>query len=92
MCKATLEIFWPRVTGLCDETKADNMDDRDALSSARIGALSGGHSIVTLSDGLRLEYISDDTLPVGYRLCGADELIRRYFPEGVIGCSPSATS
>lgn len=70
MCKATLEMFWDD-----GASRYDNLDDRMAVSSARISALAGGHAIATLSDGLRLEYVSDDTLPVGYRMSNADEVI-----------------
>ena len=65
MCKATLEIFWDDAV-----SRTDNLDDRYALSSARLSALAGGHAIVTLSDGYRAEYISDDAEPVGYRTEG----------------------
>jgi hypothetical protein len=60
--KATLEIFWPDKV-----SRTDNLDDRYALSSARLSALVGGHAIVTFSDGFRVELLSDDTVPIGYR-------------------------
>jgi hypothetical protein len=60
--KATLEIFWPDKV-----SRTDNLDDRYALSCARLSALCEGHAIVVLSDGFRAEYISDDTVPIGYR-------------------------
>lgn len=63
MCKATLEMFWPDKV-----SRTDNLDDRYALSSARLSALAGGHAIVVLSDGFRAEYISDDNEPLGYRM------------------------
>lgn len=63
MCKATIEMFWE--DGV---SRYDNLDDRMAVSSARLSALAGGHAIATLSDGLRAEYLSDDTEPIGYRM------------------------
>jgi len=77
--KATLEIFWDDSV-----SRYDNLPDGYAVVSARLSALAGGHAIVVLSDGLRLEYVSDETLPIGYRMSNANDLIRRYFPE-VIG-------
>jgi hypothetical protein len=69
--KATLEIFWDDAV-----SRYDNLDDRYALSSARLSALAGGHAEVVLSDGMVFGYVSDDVDPKGYRAYG---------PEGVIG-------
>lgn len=77
--RAMLEIFWPDKV-----SRTDNLDDRYALSCARLSAFCGGHAIVTLSGGLRLEYISDDAVPIGYRMKNADEVIGHYFRR-VIG-------
>jgi len=77
--QATLEIFWTDKV-----SRYDNLDDRYALSCARLSALVGGHAITTLSDGMVFEYVSDDTVPVGYRMRNADEVIGHFF-ERVIG-------
>jgi hypothetical protein len=69
--KATLEIFWDNAV-----SRTDNLDDRYALSCSRLSALAGGYAIVTLSDGLRAEYVSDDTESVGYRLTIDDDAPR----------------
>lgn len=60
--QATLEMFWD--DGV---SRYDNLPDDIGLSSARIAALSGAHAILRLSDGLCVEYISDNNEPVGYR-------------------------
>jgi hypothetical protein len=82
--KATLEIFWPDKV-----SRTDNLDDRYALSCARLSALCEGHAIVTLSDGFRVEYISDETAPVGYRAYGPGEIVGYGYKtndqKGVIG-------
>lgn len=60
--QATLEMFWDDAV-----SRYDNLPDSIGLSSARIAALSGGHATLTLSDGLCVQFISDDNEPVGYR-------------------------
>ena len=63
--KATLEIFWGDGC-----SRYDNLPDSIALSSARIAALSGGHAKVCLSDGILIDYISDNADPRGYWTVG----------------------
>jgi len=63
MMKATLEIFWADKV-----SRYDNLPDSLAISSARISALAGGHTFLTLSEGERVtfEYRTDDCDPRGY--------------------------
>jgi len=61
--KAILELFWDD-----HASRYDNLPDNLALSSARIAALSDGHAILTLSDGLRVQYIPDNKEIIGYRM------------------------